>query len=120
MAAVLDTAEGHVGLAWDLREIAGQPLTQVIIWPQYDERDGGHRRLWTVLAIGLDGREVPLPGRMIPVINLLRRTFPLAEWGRAQRYRVRTGVLTRYTPRQPECLRNAGGAVAQQHGRRSS
>ncbi len=88
-------------LAEELREIAGRPLVQVLVFLQFDERDGGRRLMWTVLALDAEGREVPLPGRVIPVVNLLRRTFPLAEWGRAQRYRVGTGALTKYTPRKP-------------------
>jgi len=111
--AVLDRqSRDHAALASDLEELAGCPLAQVIVWPQWDERGGGHRRLWTVLAIGPDGSEVPLPGRVIKVVNLLRSTFPLAPWGRAQRYRVRSGALTKYTPRLSDSLRNTTGGTA--------
>jgi hypothetical protein len=113
MPAVLErNTDAHTALAWELQTIAGRPLAQVIVWPRWDERDGGHRRMWTALAIGLDGCEVPLPGRVIPVINLLRRTFPLAPWGRPQRYRIREGALTKYTPRLSKPFRNHTGGTA--------
>jgi hypothetical protein len=115
-----------VSLAWELNALVGREgrpgrqgrrVAKVRVTPVVSSRDGRMRQFWTVLALDAAGCEIPLPGLVVPVTNLLRAAFPDANWERAQNYNVTTGRLTLYRPRRPECLRaktnsarGAGGA----------
>lgn len=121
MTTVLEqvTAERcTVALAWNLKALAGRPVAKVRITPVMSSRDGRLRRLWTVLALDFEGREIPLPGLVVPVTNLLRNAFPDAEWGRSQSYNTATGRLTRFRPSRPKCLRKQSAPSAAAKGGR--
>jgi hypothetical protein len=91
-------------LGWELHEIAGQPLVEVRVTPVWSSRSGLWAQVWTVLALDSQGREVPLPGAVTRVVDLLRSAFPLACWSRAQDYDVRTGALTEHVTHTPDSL----------------
>lgn len=95
-----------VQLSWRLKLIVGRPVTEIRITPIASNRDGSRRKLWAVLALSGPSREVPLPvGAAVQITALLRSTFPLAMWGRAQDYNVQSGVLVEHVIRYPACLR---------------
>lgn len=95
---------GTTALNAGLRAVAGWLVAEVRITPVTCTRDGGHQRMWAVCALDSRGGEIPPPGVAVQVVNLIRRAFPLARWGRAQDYRLATGVLAEHITRLPAAL----------------
>jgi hypothetical protein len=88
-----------------LHAAAGRPVAEVRV-THHRRADA---RLYCVMALSADRREVPLPkGAAKLISDALRSAFPHARWSRAQDYDVTTGVLVEHLTLLPACLR--GGA----------
>ncbi|MEI5520730.1 hypothetical protein WB388_08955 [Streptomyces brasiliscabiei] len=68
----------------------------------------GKGKRWVAMAIGTNGREVPLyeSGLHHQAALVLREAFPHADWSIAQNYDVTTGILTKHAAPTPAPLRD--------------
>jgi len=94
-----------------LREITGRVLAEVRV-TRVQWTDGPR---WCVLALTVEKRP-PFGHREVPladsnqhegIAELLKATFPDADWDTAQDYDVTTGALTEHVVRPPASLRGA-------------